>query len=113
MRLNRLVAGPALPGCGKTQIPPGLGKGTSSTRAVTAAESIAASSRWGNAESRKHFLRSLLTLCPKARVVTWLCPVKAHRFSFVCLRVLCGKGLPKLSHQREQNLLTPPAKIDS
>ncbi len=31
------------------------GKGTSSTRAVTATESMAASSRWGTAAPRKHF----------------------------------------------------------
>jgi len=49
-----------LAGCGKTPIRVGSGKGTSSTRAVTATKSTAASSRWGNAELGKHFFRSLL-----------------------------------------------------
>ncbi len=61
-------------GCGKTPLRAGLGKGTtgvpgkpgfgllgwtSSTRAVNAAPSVAAS-RWGNAALRKAFFRSLL-----------------------------------------------------
>ena len=41
----------------KLRFAPGFGKGTSSTRAVTAAQSTAASSRWGNAAPRN---RSLL-----------------------------------------------------
>jgi len=41
----------------------GLGKGTSSTRAVTAAESTAASSRWGSAALGRHFFRKPLQPC--------------------------------------------------
>jgi len=50
----------ALVARGKTPMGSGLGKGTSSTRAANAAESTAASSRWGNAALRAHFFRSLL-----------------------------------------------------
>ena len=41
--------------CQKLRFAPGFGKGTSSTRAVTAAQSTAASSRWGNAAPRTPF----------------------------------------------------------
>ncbi len=40
-------------GCGKTPVRAGFGKGTSSTRAATAAKSTVASSRWGNAALKK------------------------------------------------------------
>jgi len=42
-------------------LPVDFGKGTSSTRAVTAANSTAAFSRWGNAASENDSLRNLLT----------------------------------------------------
>ena len=50
----------SLAGCGKTPPRAGFGKGTSSTRAVTASKSTAASSRWGKAALEEHIFRSLL-----------------------------------------------------
>ncbi|MFZ0685143.1 MAG: nodulation protein NfeD [Terriglobales bacterium] len=47
-------------GCGKTPLRAGLGKATRSTRAVAAAPSTAASSRWRSAALRNDFFRSLL-----------------------------------------------------
>ncbi len=44
----------------KLRFVPGFGKGTSSTRAVTAAQSTAASSRWGECCPANAFFRSLL-----------------------------------------------------
>ena len=44
-------------GCEKNPLRAGLGKGTSSTRAVNAARSTAASSRWGNSALRNDFFR--------------------------------------------------------
>jgi hypothetical protein len=50
-----------LTGCGKAPIRAGFGKGTSSTRAVTGAELMAASSRWGTAALGNYVFRTLLT----------------------------------------------------
>src|SRR5260370_30893704 len=58
--------------CGKTPIRDGFGKGTSSTRAVTAAESIAASSRWGNAAMGDHVSRSRLDNANASANDIWL-----------------------------------------
>jgi hypothetical protein len=57
----RFWQGHEVSGRGKTPIRAAFGKGTSSTRAVTTAESSAASSRWGNDPLGKHFFRSLFT----------------------------------------------------
>ena len=59
--MTRFVSGHRFTGCGKTPESGTNGKGTSSTRAVSRAQSTAAFSRWGNASARKNFFRNLLT----------------------------------------------------
>jgi len=52
------LKGHGVRGCEKNFAWKVLGKGTSSTRAATAAKSTAASSRWGNAALGNHFFRN-------------------------------------------------------